>query len=280
MTAGEAGSRRGVLVFRHALPVRLWHWLNALAIFVMIGSGANIFNAHPRLYLGSFGAAPDRPVAEVYSTSDPVAPRGFVRVGPVTVDTTGFLGVSAHRGAPERIGFPDWMTLPGRRDLADARRWHFLFAWVLIANVSAFGLWSLARGHLRRDLWPTLADLRSAPRSIVEHLRLHHPTGQDALRYNPLQKFAYLGVLALIGLMIATGFALSPGMDAAIPGLPDLFGGRQSARTVHFVCASLILAFIFVHLVMVVLTGPINEIGSMITGRFRVPPEPVQETAQ
>jgi thiosulfate reductase cytochrome b subunit len=66
---------------------------------------------------------------------------------------------------------------------------------------------------------------------------------------------------------------MSPAMDAGWPWLLDLFGGRASARSIHFICAMALLAFIAVHLVMVVLAGPINEIGSMITGRFRVPPD-------
>jgi thiosulfate reductase cytochrome b subunit len=73
--------------------------------------------------------------------------------------------------------------------------------------------------------------------------------------------------------MVLTGLAMSPAMDAAWPWLVDLFGGRQSARSIHFICAMALVAFIIIHLVMVVLAGPINEIGSMITGRFRVPPD-------
>jgi thiosulfate reductase cytochrome b subunit len=80
-------------------------------------------------------------------------------------------------------------------------------------------------------------------------------------------------IFVLLPLMVLTGVAMSPAMDAAWPWLLDIFGGRQSARSIHFICAMLLLAFIVVHLVMVMLSGPINEIGSMITGRFRVPPE-------
>ena len=89
-----------------------------------------------------------------------------------------------------------------------------------------------------------------------------------------LQKFAYLGVLlVLIPLMIATGLTMSPGMDATWPWLLDLFGGRQSARSIHFITAWLLVGFIVVHLLMVVLAGPINEVRSMITGRYRLPKE-------
>ena len=80
-------------------------------------------------------------------------------------------------------------------------------------------------------------------------------------------------IFALIPLMILTGLTMSPGFDAAFPWLLDLFGGRQSARSIHFLCAFGLLGFIVVHLVMVVLAGPVNEIRSMLSGWFRVPPE-------
>ena len=89
-----------------------------------------------------------------------------------------------------------------------------------------------------------------------------------------LQKLAYLGVIVvLIPLMVLTGLTMSPGMDAAWPWLVDLFGGRQSARSIHFIAAWLLVLFVVVHLVMVVLAGPFNEIRSMITGRYRLPKE-------
>jgi thiosulfate reductase cytochrome b subunit len=109
---------------------------------------------------------------------------------------------------------------------------------------------------------------------IKDHARLRLPTGDAAARYNPLQKLAYIAVIfVLIPLMILTGLTMSPAFDATFPQLLTLFGGRQSARSIHFLCAMGLLAFIVVHLIMVLLAGPINEIGSMITGRFRIPPE-------
>ena len=89
--------------------------------------------------------------------------------------------------------------------------------------------------------------------------------------YNPLQKIAYSLVLfVLLPLLILTGLTMSPGMNAVLPWLIDLFGGRQSARSIHFICASGMALFIVVHLLLVVLAGPINEVRSMITGWFRI----------
>jgi thiosulfate reductase cytochrome b subunit len=194
-------------------------------------------------------------------------------IGPLHFDTTGFLGWSKTAGEYAARGWPDWLTIPGNQDLADARHWHFFFAWVLSINGLAYLVWSLAKRHVQRDLWPTVADLKSLPASVWDHVRLKHPTGEAAKRYNVLQRLAYLGLIFLVLAMIFTGLTMSPGFNAFAPWMLDLLGGRQSARSIHFICASLIVAFIVVHLVEVVLAGPINEVRSMITGRYVVPRE-------
>ena len=129
-------------------------------------------------------------------------------------------------------------------------------------------------GHFGRDLAPGRDQLR--PRHILaniwDHVRLKQPTGEEAKRYNILQKLTYLLVIfLLLPLVVATGLTMSPGMDAVAPWLLVLFGGRQSARTIHFICANLIVLFVLVHVVEVFLAGVVNEIGSMITGRYTVP---------
>ena len=236
------------IAYRHRLPTRIWHWLNAITVIVMLMSGLMILNAHPRLYWGVYGANFDR----------------------------------AWLALPPRP-FPGWATIPSTYDLAAARRWHLAFAWILVAGLVLFLLTSLWNRHVQRDLAPKPQEL--APRhiwhDIREHARLNFPKGEAALRYNTLQKLSYVAVIfVLLPLMILTGLTMSPGMDSAWPWLLDLFGGRQSARSIHFLAASGLLLFLLVHLVMVVLAGPINEIGSMITGRFRVPPEMPEEVIE
>ena len=153
------------------------------------------------------------------------------------------------------------------------RRWHFFFAWLFLFNGLAYLLWSLGSGHLRRDLAPSGKELKHIGTSIAEHARLKFPKGEEAKRYNVLQKLAYLCVaLILLPLMLLTGLAMSPGMDAAFPILLDIFGGRQSARTIHFISASLIVIFFVVHLVMVLISGFWNNLRSMITGRYVIEP--------
>jgi Ni/Fe-hydrogenase b-type cytochrome subunit len=265
--------RGGDIVYRHRASTRIWHWLNALTVFVMLMSGMMIFNAHPRLYWGEYGANADRAWLQIGGNRE----RGFVRIGSLQIPTTGVLG---HRrdasGNVSNRAFPGWATIPTSYDLAGARSWHFLFAWLLVVPGLLYWGWSFLNRHIQRDLAPRREELspRHVWHDIKDHARLRFPTGAAAQSYNILQKASYLGILfLLLPLIVLTGLTMSPGMDAAWPWLLDLTGGRQSARSLHFIAAALIAAFILVHLVMVVLAGPVNEIRSMITGRYRLPRE-------
>jgi thiosulfate reductase cytochrome b subunit len=168
------------------------------------------------------------------------------------------------------------MTIPSHYSLADARLWHFAFAWLLVLAFTGYLVWGLLRGHIAKRLHITLAEWspRHILHDIVEHAQLRFPTGAAALNYNVLQKIAYGGVLfVLLPAMILSGLAMSPALDAAWPWLIDLFGGRQSARSIHFIAAMGLVLFFLVHMAMVLLAGPINEVRSMITGWYRLPQE-------
>jgi thiosulfate reductase cytochrome b subunit len=220
------------------------------------------------LYWGQYGANQDTPWLEIGANDG----AGFLKVAGLSVPTTGVLGISGDN----EVAFPALVTIPSSYDLAAARQWHFAFAWVLVVPGLLFWLWGLASRHVQRDLAPTQQELR--PRHIWQdiknHARLRFPKGEAARRYNILQKLSYIGVIfGLLPAMVLTGLTMSPGMNAAWPWLLDLFGGRQSARSIHFICAGLLVAFIIVHLLMVVLAGPVNELRSMITGWYRLPRE-------
>lgn len=263
----------GDLVRRHRLSTRIWHWTNAVTIVILLMSGLMIFNAHPRLYWGQFGANPDPAWLEVNSN----AGQGFLRIGSHQIDTTGVLGRwTDSQGFGQDLAFPSWATIPSRYSLALARRWHLTFAWLFAASIAIYWLLSLVNGHARRDLLPKAAELtpRHIWSDIKHHATLNFPKGVEALNYNILQKGAYLTVLVLlIPLMALTGLTMSPSMDATWPWLLDLFGGRQSARSIHFICAWLLVGFFIIHILMVILAGPFNEVRSMITGWFRLPKE-------
>ena len=275
--AGTDAPSAPYLFHRHSLAVRVTHWINALAIFVLLMTGLNIFNAYPMLHWGQYGASPDAASAwlQIGSTGG-ADPRGFVRIGDTVIDTTGVLGFSdSKNGAAQAIGYPHWVTFPSYRDLATARNFHLFFAWVLVINGLIYLGYTLFSGHARRDLLPTAAELAPSniAHDVVQHAKLQFPKGDDAKRYHILQKLAYGGVIfVLIPGIIFTGLGMSPGIDAAWPLIVDATGGRQSARSLHWIFSNLILLFIIVHVLMVLLAGPWNEMRSMITGKFRIDP--------
>ena len=215
---------------RHALSTRLWHWVNLVCLVVLFMSGLNISNAHPRLYWGQWGFAPEQ----------------------------------AWLHLPH---FPGWMTIPGHYSLASARLWHFLAAWPFAFGLLLFLLAALANGHIRRDLVTHLREWRwsAIKDDIAAHLRLQFE--HEGTKFNFLQKLAYgVVIFIILPLMILTGLAMSPGMDANWPWLLDLFGGRQSARSLHFLVAWGLFGFLLLHVVLVLLSGPLRQVRDMITG--------------
>ena len=279
MSVGEHGDTRGEVTYRHRLPVRIMHWTNVICLAVLFMSGLQIFNAHPALYWGQASLF-DKPALALKAVPVPGGQlRGVTQVGAYRFDTTGVLGASPNMtGATVARGFPMWATIPGPRNLSEGRRWHFFFAWLFGINGLAYWLWSWRSRHLRDDLAPTGPDLRGIGHAIVEHARFKHPTGVDATRYNVLQKLAYLAVIFVFAPgIVLMGLAMSPHMDSVLGWMVDLVGGRQSARSWHFVIAFAFLAFVFVHVFMVIVSGPINQVRAMITGRYRVPPDHVED---
>ncbi len=257
-----------VAIRRHAVVTRVAHWVNAVCLLVLLMSGLQIFNAHPALYLGESSDFA-HPLLTMTATEGPDGLKGYTAIGRHRFDTTGLFGASDVDGFATPRGFPAWATLPGSQWLAMGRLWHFAAAWLFAVNGILFALWAVWRGHLARDLLPTRADLKALRHTVVEHLRLRFPKGEAARHYNPLQKLSYVVVIFGLGpLVLATGLTMSPTMDAAFPGLLWLFGGRQTARTIHFLCAFSFVGFFLVHIILVVLSGAWNNLRSMITGRY------------
>jgi thiosulfate reductase cytochrome b subunit len=260
----------GRVIVRHSVIVRVCHWINAICLFFLLLSGLQIFNAHPML---NWGAATDfqKPFLALTATDkDGSVTGGVTTLGDRKFDTTGFLGASRDaEGELIERGFPSWATLPSEQDLATGRRWHFFFAWLLVLNGAVYVINLFARSHIR-DFLPSAGDWRSIPRTIWDHVRLHFPKGDEALSYNVLQKLAYLSVLLALPILVLAGLTMSPGLDAAFPWLLDVFGGRQSARSMHFLLAAYLVAFFIVHIVLVFISGFTNNMRSMITGRYRI----------
>jgi thiosulfate reductase cytochrome b subunit len=196
---------------RHALSTRLWHWVNTAAIIVLFMSGLNISNAHRHLYWGDYGFDPK----------------------------DAWLSV---------IRFPGWATLPQHYNLAMARDWHILAAWPFGVGLAFIWAAMLANGHFRRDLTTQPSDWM--PRAVLASIKAH--AAADAGHgYNPVQRILYGLVFGvLLPLMLFTGLAISPGFEPAAPWLVDGLGGRQSARSLHFLAAWGIFGFVVIHILL------------------------------
>jgi thiosulfate reductase cytochrome b subunit len=275
--AGPTVPPRREVMYRHAVAVRLTHWINASILVLLLISGLSLFNYHPALYWGNYGYSGVPSVLSIAALEDidTDEPVGVTTIMGHNFITTGVLGVSYDAaGEPITRAFPKWLTSPG--GLAMARDLHFAAAWLLVLNGLVYLLFGLLTGHFRRDLLPGATELR--PRHVLadiwNHIRLRRARGEAARRYNVLQKLAYITVIfALLPVMVLSGLTMSPAVTAAMPFLFDMFGGRQSARTIHFLAANLLVLFVFIHIIQVVVTGLFNNMRSMITGRYAIPPE-------
>jgi thiosulfate reductase cytochrome b subunit len=211
--------------------LRISHWLIVAAVLALSVSGTNILTSHPRLYWGETGTVHEKPWLVV----------------PIP---------SSRRSVPTAYSFR----------LRDRNGWsrymHFEAAWVLALTGAAYALWGLISGHFRRDLVPAREDrdwrtLAAIMRKYVRHFLRGEPLGAtDETRYNPLQRITYLIVIfILFPGIIATGLAMSPYLAAAWPQLVTIIGGKQTARSLHFLLVSALLVFVVVHVVMVRATG-------------------------
>jgi thiosulfate reductase cytochrome b subunit len=257
-------------IYRHRLPVRISHWLNVPCLLILIMSGLQIFNAHPALYWGDRSDR-DQPLLSIRPMkTESGETKGIMTILGHQFDTTGVLGYSNGSGR----AFPAWATVPSAKWLAMGRQWHLFFAWVLVINGLFFMAYAFISRHVTRDLAPTGKDLRGIVKAVKDHMVLRHPQEEEAKRYNVLQKLAYMGVLfGLAPLIVLTGLMMSPTINTAFPWLLTIFGGRQSARTIHFIACFSFVGFIVIHVAQVILTGFVNNIRSMVTGWFVVKPE-------
>lgn len=215
---------------RHGIITRLWHWLNVVCVIVLFMSGLNISNAHRYLYWGDWGFSPDQAWLAV--------PR-----------------------------FPGWMTIPDYYSLAVARDWHVLMAWPFAIGLLVMWVAMLASRHFWRDLRTRRADWTwsAIKADVTKHLKFDF--SHEGSKYNFLQRLSYGVVLGVfLPMMVLTGMAISPGIEPALPWLVDGLGGRQSARSLHFIFAFVTMAFFVVHVVMVLISGPVRQMRDMITG--------------
>jgi thiosulfate reductase cytochrome b subunit len=254
MTAVTLGEFQQRSVAGHARWVRISHWILAASVLTLAVTGFVILMAHPRLYWGAVGndltpALFELPISRNYMHGGWTAPVTFFPGANRVVSEARTYDIFNENG---------W-----------ARSLHFLAAWCLVVIALIYFAAGLAGGHLRRHLIPRARELspRLLWRDAVTHLHLPMPRAPGGPPYGLLQKLVYFGVVFLaLPLMVVTGLTMSPAVTAAYPVLLDLFGGSQSARTIHFFAFAALVLFLLVHVAMVILTGFRHQMRAMILG--------------
>lgn len=272
MSEANEATGKGPLIYRQSIWTRVTHWVWAICLFFLLLTGLQIFNAHPALYIGQqSGFEFENSILEIGAINTDAGPRGRTTIFGNSFDSTVLgLGMSGTTERPTFTGFPGSVTIPSYRDLGTGRVVHFFFGWIFVATIFVWFVASFINGHIRRDIVPKPADIAAVPRDVADHATLRFKHGRS---YGPLQKLAYFGVFfILFPLIVATGLTMSPGINSIAPWMLDLFGGRQTARTIHFIVMLLLVAFFVIHIIMVLAAGPINELRSMITGWYRASP--------
>jgi thiosulfate reductase cytochrome b subunit len=239
----------------HARWVRISHWVATVSLLTLAFTGLVILMAHPRLYWGDAGndltpALVELPISRNYRHG------GWDKPTPLLQDSAAG-PISANR-TYDIFNQNGW-----------ARSLHFLAAWWLVLPGAAYLLIGIFGGHFRSHVWPGGREL--APhlvwRDLVQHLQLRIPPASGGPHYGLLQKCAYsLVIFVAAPLMVVTGLTMSPALTAAFPFLLRLFGGYQSARTIHFVAFVALLLFVAAHVMMVVKSGFRRQIRAMTVG--------------
>jgi thiosulfate reductase cytochrome b subunit len=238
----------------HPSWVRMCHWLVVVSFLTLAVSGYLILMVHPRLYLGEVGndltpALLTLPISNNHRPSELQPTVAFAEVPgtPVSADRT--YAIFNKNG---------W-----------ARSLHFLAAWVFVSVGVIYLAIGVVTGHIVRKLLPRIRELAPSAvwQELKNHLRLRFESVRAGAPYNSLQKLTYTSVLFIVlPLMIATGLTMSPAITSAFPLLLDLFGGYQSARTVHFFGFAALLLFFIVHIAMVIATGFRKHLRAMTWG--------------
>jgi methionine sulfoxide reductase catalytic subunit len=216
-----------------SIGVRLTHFFNFLFLSLLVRSGIEILGAHPKLYWRDHCSPgsewlrftrkkmPDDALWTAEDETQPLSP---------------------------------WLALPGRNNLGLGRHWHFwsVTGWVLCGAVYFATI--LLTSEWRRLVPTSWSIVPAAGDALLEYASLRIPGGGD--QYNALQQLTYfLLIFGLTPLQILSGLAMSPALAARFPRLSRFLGGRQAARSVHFLGLVAFVLFFVVHVSLVVAHG-------------------------
>lgn len=239
---------------RHARWVRISHWILTVSVLTLAFTGFEILMVHPRLYWGDVGndltpALIELPISRNYQHG------GWDKPTPFFADAAGPMSANRTYDIFNQNGW--------------GRSLHFLAAWGLVVSGGVYLLAGIFGDHFRSHIWPRAGELtpRRFWRDVIDHMRLRIPPATGGPHYGLLQKCAYSVVVFVAApLMAMTGLAMSPAVNAAYPFLSRIFGGFQSARTIHFFTFAALLLFVVVHVVMIIKSGFRRHIRAMTVG--------------
>jgi len=236
---------KATATLRHSAFVRVTHWITFLCFAALLVSGIEIVISHPRFYWGETGNVNTKALFQIPIPSS----RHLVQTG---------------------YGY----TLPDQNGWS--RSLHFEAAWGLVLTGLLYTIGGVASSHFRKNLLPAKRALtfRAIGTVMIHHLRFERPDDAEAYSYNVLQRLTYVLVIFVVfPLMILSGLALSPAFNSGVPWVVGAFGGRQSARTIHFFLTMALTVFLLIHVFMVWRAGFWSRIRAMITGRTATSPE-------
>lgn len=226
------------------LGIRLTHAFNIVFLSLLVRSGIEILGGHPMLYLND-----------------------DCRPGSEWVRFTGKRMFRDRRwtAEDEKQPYSPWVALPGKDNLGLGRFWHFasVIGW-LLTGIAYLAI--LFTSDQWRRLVPTSWEVfRQAWDVGLTYLRLQIPAQGDP--FNALQQLTYFTLIFILTpLQILTGLAMSPAMGGRFPWFPRIFGGRQAARSLHFIGLVAYAGFTVHHTALVAAHGLLDGLSSIVLG--------------
>lgn len=233
--------------------LRIAHFINIIFITFLIRSGIEILSTHPKLYWNDHA----RPGSEWAKFTRKVMPKKKM-----------------YTALDEEEEYPSTVAMPGYANLGLGRKWHFLnvIGWILLGIIYVVLLF--ATGEYHRYIPTSWAIFPQAWHDIVTYLSFKLPPELPGQPFNAIQKLTYGAVIFVLApFQIMTGAAQSPAIEGRFPWYVRMFGGRQGARSLHFLSLIAFIVFIIIHILMVVLHGFGAETAKMIFGRSKHPAE-------
>ncbi len=238
-----------LLSLEFPLWLRLTHYVNLLFVGLLIRSGVEILGAHPRLYWHD-DCTPNTEWLKFTKKTVPTDPAVI------------------HTSRDEEIAISPLLALPGNKNLGLGRHWHGVSNLLWLLNGVIYVALLCTTGEWTR-LIPTSWDIfPRAWQSLLTYLSFQIPPLSAFQPYDPLQQLAYAFVVFVLapGLLL-TGLAMSPAIAASAPWYIRLFGGRQVARSLHFLGMAAFALFVVVHVTLVLVVHFRENIANIVLGR-------------